>query len=201
MLFLLAILRLTRLSSSLLGALAIFLPVLARTKDLGLSLGQAMPLLFISMCTFIGNDLDDLESDRINHPDRPLPSRHLTPAFAAILYFVALALALFSTRYFVAQDIAFWYYGLITLSISYGYIVNCLASIKTPYVAAASSVPILIIARSYPQEPRFYVLAGSIFLFTLGREICGEILDRAGDAVSYLHKFRPVSLAFGAREN
>lgn len=193
--FLRAILRLIRLSSSLLGALAIFLALLARTKNLGLSLGHATPLFFIAVCTFIANDLDDLERDRINHPERPLPARHLTPKFAAVLYFVSLALALFSTRYFVAQDIAFWYYGLITLSISYGYITECLPSLKTPYVAAASSIPVLIIARSYPNELRLYVVAGAVFLFTLGREVCGVIQDRHGDPASYLHRFKPASLA------
>jgi geranylgeranylglycerol-phosphate geranylgeranyltransferase len=193
--FLRAILRLTRLDSSLLGALAILLALLARTRNLGLSLGKAIPLFFIAICTFIANDLDDLERDRVNHPDRPLPSGHLTPEFAAVLYFVSLALGLFSTRYFVAQGIAFWYYCLITLSISYGYIVECFPSIKTAYVAAASSVPVLIIATSYPDEPRLYVVAGSVFLFILGREICLDIRDRAGDAVSYMHRFKPASLA------
>lgn len=195
MLILRAILRLTRLSSSLLGALAVFLPLLARTKNLGLSLGKAMPLLFIGICTFIANDLDDIEKDRVNHPERPLPARHLTPEFAVVLYFVSLALALFSTRYFVALDIAFWYYGLMTLSISYGYIVDSFPSIKTTYVAAASSVPVLIIATSYPHEPRLFAVAATAFLLTLGREICGDILDRAGDAVSYMHRFKPLSLA------
>lgn len=195
MVFLRAILRLIRLSSSLLGALAIFLALLARTKNLGLSLGGAIPLFFIAVCTFIANDLDDLERDRVNHPERPLPARHLTPEFAAVLYFVSLTLALFSTRYLVARDIAFWYYGLMTLSISYGYIVECLPSFKTPYVAAASSIPVLIIARSYPEELRLYVVAGSVFLFTLGREVCGVIQDRRGDAASYLHRFKPSSLA------
>jgi hypothetical protein len=139
--------------------------------------------------------LDDLERDRVNHPERPLPARHLTPKFAAVLYFVSLALALFSTRYFVARDIAFWYYGLMTLSISYGYIVECLPSFKTPYVAAASSIPVLIIARSYPDELRLYVVAGSVFLFSLGREVCGVIQDRHGDPASYLHRFKPSLLA------
>jgi 4-hydroxybenzoate polyprenyltransferase len=193
--FLRAILRLTRLDSSLLGALAIFLALLARTGNLGLSFGKAIPLLFIAICTFIANDLDDLERDRVNHPERPLPAGHLTPGFAAVLYFVSLALGLFSTRYFVAQDIAFWYYGLFIISISYGYIIECLPSLKAPYVAAASTVPILIIARSYPNEPRLYVIAVSAFFFTLGREICGVIRDRVGDVVSYLHKFNPASLA------
>jgi 4-hydroxybenzoate polyprenyltransferase len=193
--FLRAILRLIRLSSSLLGALAIFLAFLARTNSLGLSLGKAVPLFFIAVCTFIANDLDDLERDRVNHPERPLPARHLTPELAAVLYFVSLGLALFSTRHFVAQDIAFWYYGLMTLSISYGYIVECLPSVKTSYVAAASSVPLLIVATSYPNERRLFVVAVTVFLLTLGREICGDILDRAGDAISYMHRFKPTSLA------
>lgn len=190
-----AVLRLIRLSSSLLGALAIFLALLARTKNSDSSLGKAIPLFFIAVCTFIANDLDDLERDRINHPERPLPARHLTSEFAAILYFVSLALSLFSTRYFVAQDIAFWYYGLMILSISYGYIVDWLPSVKTPYVAAASSVPVLIVATSYPNEPRLLVVAAATFLFTLGREICKDILDRTGDAISYMHRFKPTSLA------
>lgn len=195
MIFLHAILRLSRLSTSLLGALAIFVALLARTRDLGVSFGQAIPLLFIAICTFVANDLDDLERDRVIHPDRPLPAGQLTPKFAAVLYFVSLALALFSTRYFVAQDVAFWYYGLTIVAISYGYIIDCLPSLKTPYVAATSSVPVLIIATSYPNEPSLYVIAGSVFLFTLGREICGVILDRHGDPVSYLHRFKPASLA------
>jgi UbiA prenyltransferase family len=189
-----ALVRLTRLSSSLLGALAVFVAFIARTKNFRLSLGYATPLLFIGMCTFIANDLEDLEKDRLIHPERPLPARNLTPEFAAILYFVLLGVALLSTRYFVAQGIAFWYYGLAVISISYVYVVDGLPSLKTVYVAVASSVPLLIIARSFPGEPRLYVIAGSVFLFTLGREICGDIQDRAGDAVSYMHRFNPSSL-------
>ena len=190
-----AIVRLTRMSSSLLAALAIFLPLLARTRDLRFSLGSAIPLLFIGMCTFIANDLEDLEKDQLIHPERPLPARDLTAELAAILYFVSLGVALFSTRYFVAQDIAFWYYFLAILSVSYVYIIDGLPIIKTAYVAAASSIPVLIIARMYPNEPRLYVIAGSVFLFTLGREICGDIQDRAGDSVTCLHRFKPLSLA------
>jgi hypothetical protein len=193
--FLRAILRLIRLSSSLLGALAIFLALLARTKHLGFSLGKAIPLFFIAVCTFIANDLDDVEKDRVNHPERPLPARHLTPEFAAVLYFVSLAVALFSTRYFVTEGIAFWYYGLMILSISYGYIVECLPSFKTPYVSAASTVPVLIVATLFPNEPRFFVVAATAFLLTLGREICKDILDRAGDAISYMHRLKPTFLA------
>lgn len=198
MLILRAILRLTRLDSSLLGFIAIFLPLLVRTHNLALSLGRAVPLLFICMCTFIANDLDDRERDMVNHPDRPLPAHHLTPAVAAVLYFTFLGLALFSTRHYVSQDIAFWYYALFILSISYGLIVDCLPSLKAPYVAVASSVPILIVAAWYPHETKLYLVAGAVFLLTIGRETCMDIKDRAGDAVSFMHRFRPVPLAVAA---
>jgi hypothetical protein len=163
-----------------------------------MSLGRAIPLLFICVCTFIANDLDDVERDRVNHPERPLPAGQLAPAVAGIMYFTFLFLALFSTKYYVTQGIAFWYYGLIAISISYGYVIECFPSLKAPYVAATSSVPILIIAGWYPDETRLYILAGSVFLVSLGREICMDITDRAGDALSFMHRFRPRPLAITA---
>jgi geranylgeranylglycerol-phosphate geranylgeranyltransferase len=193
-----AILQLTRLGTSLLGFVAIFLPLLVKTNDLRMSLGRAIPLLFICVCTFIANDLDDVERDRVNHPERPLPAGHLAPAVAGIMYFTSLFLALFSIKYYVTPGIAFWYYGLITISISYGYIIECFPSFKAPYVAVASSVPVLIIAAWYPNEVRLYILAGSVFLVSLGREICMDITDRAGDAISFMHRFKPRPLALVA---
>jgi geranylgeranylglycerol-phosphate geranylgeranyltransferase len=182
----------------LLSFLAIFIPLLVRTNDLALSLGRAIPLFFICMCTFIANALDDVERDKVNHPERPLPSRKLTPMFATVLYFASLGASLFSTRYYVAPDIAFWYYALITLSISYGYIVDCLPGFKAPYVAVACSMPVLIVAAFYPDETRLYILAVTVFLFTIGREICADIRDRDGDAFSFMHRFRPRPLAIVA---
>jgi geranylgeranylglycerol-phosphate geranylgeranyltransferase len=175
------------MDSGVLAFLCLFIPVYARSHDLAVSAGRAIPLLFICMCTFIANDLDDLERDLINHPDRPLPGRRLTPTAAGVLYFVCLALALFTTRYLVDQRIAFWYYGLATASISYGYVVEYLPSIKALYVAAAISIPIWIVATSYPDERRLYVLAAAGFFFALGRELCMDIDDRPGDVASMIH--------------
>ena len=198
MLLLRAILRLIRFSTSLLCVLAIFVPLLARTRNLTLSISEALPLLFICMCTFIANDLDDIEKDHINHPDRPLPRGDVTPEFAAFLYFLCLGLALFSTRYFVPPNIAFWYYALVTLTISYRYVVAYLPSIKTVYTAIGSSIPLLLIATSYPNEQKLKVAAASVFLFILAREICGDLQDRSGDTVSFMHRFNASSVALTA---
>ncbi len=198
MLILRAMLRLTRLGTSLLAFVAIFLPMFVRTNDLKLSVGRAIPLLFICVCTFVANDVDDVEQDRVNHPDRPLPAGHLSPAVAGITYFTSLGLALFSTKYYVTQGIAFLYYGLIAISISYGYILACFPSLKAPFVAAVSSIPILIVASWYPDEIKLFVVASSVFLVSLGREICMDIEDRAGDRVSLMHRFNPRALAIVA---
>ena len=111
---------------------------------------------------------------------------------------MCLALALFLTRHFVDQRIAFWYYALVTLSISYGYVVEFLPSAKAPYVAAAISLPVFIVAVSYPDEKRLYVVAVAGFLFALGRELCMDIVDRTGDIASLMHRIRPAPLAIAA---
>jgi geranylgeranylglycerol-phosphate geranylgeranyltransferase len=193
--FLPTIFRLVRVETSFLGFLAIFIPLLVRNNDLSLSFWRAAPLLFISFCTFIANDLDDIEKDRINHPTRPLPAGHISPTIAVILYFTFLGSALFSTKYFIPSGIDFFYYGALSISISYGYIVEYIPALKTLYVAIGSAVPIFIVSCFYPNETRLNVAVGSIFLLTLGREIFKDIRDRVGDPVSFMHRFRPVPVA------
>jgi 4-hydroxybenzoate polyprenyltransferase len=131
----------------------------------------------------------------VNHPERPLPAGHLNPAFAVALYFTFLAAALFSTKQYVSPGIAFCYYALIAMTISYRYIVEWFPSVKAPYVAVASSVPVLIIAAWYPDETRLCFVAGAVLLLMTAREICMDIEDRDGDGFSVMHKFRPTKLA------
>lgn len=193
-----AILRLTRFDSSLLGFLTIFVPLAVRTHDLSFSMGVALPLLFICMCTFVANDMDDLERDQINHPDRPLPRGTVGATTAVVLYFCFLAAALFSTRHFVEARTAFWYYALITLSISYGYVVEFAPGLKSLYVSAVMSIPVVVLARLFPEDPRLYLMAFAVFLLALGRELCMDIRDRSGDASSFVHRLRPKPLAVTA---
>jgi hypothetical protein len=195
-------LRLIRLDSSVLAFLAIFLPLWVRSGHLSESFGKAIPLLFVYMCAFIANDLDDIEKDRVNHPDRLLAAGYIRPALAAVLYFICLAFALFLTRHYVSSGIAFLYYALISLHISYGYLVESLAGLKAPYVAAMNTIPILIVASHYPKETKLYVAATAVFFLVIGREICMDIRDRPGDSVSFMHRFPPTRLAtvgFGAQ--
>jgi hypothetical protein len=54
------------------------------------------------------------------------------------------------------------------------------------------------VATSYTGEARLYLVAISAFLFTIGRELCMDIRDRAGDVISFMHRFKPKSLAIAA---
>lgn len=183
------------------GFLAIFLPLLSRTGDVKDSLFKALPLLFICICTFIANDLNDVEADRINHPARPLPTGEIKPIVATGLYFVSMGLGLFLTRAFVEQTIAFWYYGLFLVSVSYNFVVGNIPVLKAPYVAFPSAVPVLIVASFFP-ETRLYMVACSVWLVTLGRELCMGVSDREGDEPSFLTKVDPAAVsrfAFGAQ--
>lgn len=177
--------------------MAVFVPHVARTNDVSWSLGQALPLLFTCMSTFIANDLDDEDRDATNHPARPLPGQALTRRGAAVLFFVCLGAALFSTRYFVDPRTAFWYYGLIATSVSYGYVVDALPTLKAPYVAATVVVPIFMVWRAYPEDSRLLLVACAGFLATLGRETCMDIRDRSGDPPSFMHRLpaRPLAAA------
>jgi geranylgeranylglycerol-phosphate geranylgeranyltransferase len=190
--------KLSRLDTSLLIFLSAFIPLQLRSGQVSDSLGKTLPLLFIGMCTFIANDLDDIESDRINHPNRPLPSDSITPALATTLYFICLMLALFTTKFYVPESSSYLYYFLLVLTISYGYVVSYVPAVKSFYVATISCVPVLIVASFYPSIKGLYLVAVAAFLFVMGRELCMDILDRHGDRYSSIHRISPNRLAVAA---
>lgn len=190
-----ALLEISRFHSALLAAMAVFIMYFARTREVWWSMGQALPLLFTCMATFVANAIDDIERDAINHPERPLPGRHLAPQTAVVLYFVCLAAALYSTRHLVEQRTAFWYYGLIATSVSYGYLVDAFPGLKAPYVAATVVTPILMVGSVYPGDRRLLFAASAVFLTVLGKEVCMDIRDRAGDAPSFVQRLPAGPLA------
>jgi 4-hydroxybenzoate polyprenyltransferase len=190
-----AILRIARIEGSLLAFLAVFLPIYARTGDVVGSVEKGIPILFICSCAFIANDLDDQEKDCINHPERPLPSGHLSPTSATVLYFASLGIALLSTSAYVELRTTWVYYLFTIIMISYRFIIEYLPTAKAFYIAVATVIPALIIAPVYPDRHRLYTVAGAAFFHILGREICMNILDRHGDPRSFFHRFTETSQA------
>lgn len=181
------LIRLTRPSSTFLISLTVFLPLVVRLNDIELSFKAALPILLIAMCTFIVNDIDDIEADKINHPDRPLPSGSLVLSRAAGFYFACLASALFATKLLAPADAAPLYYVLLILVINYKYVVDYFPKCKPIYVATTSTLPVLVVAAIVKKNHEIYIVAIATAFFVLGREVIMDYLDSTGDPVSYVH--------------
>jgi geranylgeranylglycerol-phosphate geranylgeranyltransferase len=140
------------------------------------------------MCTFIINDLDDAEKDKTNHPERPLPSHRVSPSFVATIYYTCLAAAMVTIRLCVtSSDVALLYYFGLVMAINYRYVVSYLPLLKSLYVACASTLPVWIVKAYYPADGRLTGVAVALLLFVLGREMCMDVRDRRGDAVTIMH--------------
>lgn len=192
---LLGTIELLRPSSSLLLFAMLFVPLSIQSHDVVESFERAVPLLLIAMCSFIANDLDDINTDAVNHPRRPLPSRSVSPLVAAVAYFISLAAALAATRATIPKSVAFFYYLTIVMTLSYRYVVAFLSIIKAPYAASVIAIPAVIVGRYNSDSPRFHVVAFAVFAFTLGRELCMDVVDRPGDILSVTHQIKPNAIA------
>ena len=81
-----ALWRLSRAEGCLLAFVLVLLPHYLSGGDLWPSVGLALPILPIATCTFILNDINDIERDAVNHPSRPLPSGTISVKYAAAFY-------------------------------------------------------------------------------------------------------------------
>jgi len=126
------------------------------------------------------NDVADLEIDRINRPDRPLPAGYLSRSTALLL---SLALAL------TGVAIALWQsptLGLFAALVVLGLALYDLWLKRTPLwgnllVSALASSAFLFGALSAGNLGRSWVPAAFAFLFHLGREIAKDLEDLEGD--------------------
>src|SRR3989449_4524401 len=131
------------------------------------------------------NDIFDIETDRINHPDRPLASGQLmlgtARAFAASAFAIAAVLAVF------INPLALLIVGLnVILMVSYE------AWLKARGVAGNVVIAYLVgslflfagvsvFGSAFDPLIRTGILAALAFLATLGREITKDIEDMRGD--------------------
>lgn len=126
------------------------------------------------------NDYWDIEKDRIDHPDRPLPSRQLSLPqawWAAVILFTvamlaALPLGLAPLLIVVVSTVVLWNYSHWLL---YSGIVGNLivASIGSGLILLSSLVADRPLALLYPM--------GFLFFYALAKEIIWDIHDAEGD--------------------
>lgn len=173
--------RLARFDTCAIAFLSLSVPLFYVTGDLLDSIVNSLPVLTISMCGFVINDLHDIDKDIINHPDRPLPSKRLSLFAASLIYFSLLTISLTLVKAYVAPRYVYLYLLFLISLINYNYVVQYVPSIKNLYVAAAGILPILILASLLPPERSYARIIVALFFFLFAREMLMDIEDSEGD--------------------
>jgi len=172
---------LTRLDTSLFVFVSVFAPIYLGLGSAETAARIALPLLPICMCGFVLNNLHDVEKDRANHPERPLPREEVTGAFSAGLFLVLLAAGLVSLKLLIPAENVFPYVLLLVAMIAYNHVVAYLTPLKNFVVAAAGVLPVAIVASELPARFNAPQLMLATFLFLVCIEILSDIRDIRGD--------------------
>ncbi|MEM3382732.1 MAG: UbiA family prenyltransferase [Nitrososphaerales archaeon] len=139
---------------------------------------------FISSFSMVVNDYYDIEVDKVNRPDRPLPSGSISKNSAIILALILLSIGILSSilislsNFLIASIFAFlaWFYNFWAKK--RGLIGNFIVatSISIPYIYGGVAV-------GKADEPLLLWLALTSFLAGTGREVIKTISDVAGDEI------------------
>jgi geranylgeranylglycerol-phosphate geranylgeranyltransferase len=157
-----------------------------------------LSIFCISATALILNDYFDLETDRINAPNRPLPSGLVTEA-ETILLSVVVALLGFMFSYFISYKalvvaLAVWAIGFL-----YNWRLKRSGLLGNLFVAFSVGMTFIFggIVVDHPFEVLVWYLALITFCVDLGEEIAADALDVEGDRRS---GSRSLAVVIGAQK-
>lgn len=183
--FLIALIKIIRPANAVMAACAMMLGYWIS----GVSL-QLLPLLLLIIATItaIGfgnviNDILDINTDRISHPDRPLPKGELTRRaaiiFSVILSCISLICAqLVSTSHFIATLVP------IVLLIAYSFFLKGTPLSGNILVGILVAYPLLYGGIGGSNFNHLIIPSLLALLLNLGREIIKDIQDKDGDSAA-----------------
>lgn len=143
---------------------------------------DAMAFAFAIAFGNILNDLLDIQCDKVNRPDRPLPAGKVSPFAAKAAVLVCLLLTLLSAiPGSTALRLGFFAAVLAVLSL-YDCFFKQVPLLKNAVVALLCATPLLRAALIPDADLRpLFTAAVFAFLFTLAREIQKDLEDETGD--------------------
>jgi geranylgeranylglycerol-phosphate geranylgeranyltransferase len=181
-----AMVSLIRPGNCLMSALAVAIGAIIAVGLVGLEIHfQSVFLACIVAFLFTGagnslNDYYDRIIDRINHPDRPLPSRRVNPQnaviLALVLYFLSLVLS-FLINYLAFTIVV----ANLIVMVSYEAMFKARGSVGNFTISWLSGTTFLFGGAAVLAVERTFILAALAFLATFGREIAKDIEDIKGD--------------------
>lgn len=147
-------------------------------------IADALAFAFAIAFGNIYNDLLDIETDKINQPNRPLPSGKVTPRMAKIASIVCIGLSLAVAAIPGTQHLVHlgFFASVLILLFLYDQFLKQIPLLKNVTVALLCATPIFraTLLSQATFEP-LYATASFAFLFTLAREILKDLEDADGD--------------------
>ncbi|MEB3789225.1 MAG: UbiA family prenyltransferase [Desulfurococcales archaeon] len=137
----------------------------------------------ISASAMVLNDIADIEIDKINTPNRPLPSGIISIRQAFICYFVLVSIGIMASLRAGLDSLAVVIAAVI-VSALYDLRLKASGFMGNVAVAFSTSLPFLY-AFTFTNNPNYTVLVfwAMVFLSVLAREIVKDIADVEGDKV------------------
>jgi len=150
----------------------------------------AIAIIAASLITAIGNifnDIVDQKSDKINHPERPLPSEMISSKLA-LLYMIIFMVTAFVSAYSLNIKCFLITAVAALMLLLYSVLIKRIPLLSNIWVAFIS---MLVFFYAGAVDPEFVIIdfniisAGGIFAFLLhlGREIIKDMQDREGDSI------------------
>jgi len=182
----LALLKMTRIGNIVIAIVTLAVGYFLSNGNFPISSFIADALAFAFAIAFgnIYNDLLDIETDKINQSNRPLPSGRVTLSTAKMASIVCtvITLALAAIPGTQHQIHLGFFTGVLLLLFLYDKFLKHIPLLKNVTVAFLCATPIFrsMLLSQATFEP-LYATAAFAFLFTLAREILKDLEDAEGD--------------------
>ncbi|HEX9331289.1 MAG TPA: UbiA family prenyltransferase [Anaerolineales bacterium] len=186
------------ISKKLKGAIQLFRPELPFAAGICVILGEIVALgrfppirelglgfacgFFISGAALTLNDYFDIEVDRVNARDRPIPAGLLTPSDAIVLTIIVTLIGL-SSAFFIGSlafiiSLVFWVIGVL-----YNWRFKANGLWGNLMVATSVGITFILggIAVGQPLNKIVWFFGLTAFLIDLAEEIAGDAMDMEGD--------------------
>lgn len=137
---------------------------------------------FLSSPAMIINDYFDIEVDKINSPNRPLPSGLIMPstaiATATITTLMGIITSVFIGKLAVILYIIFWIVGFL-----YNWKLKEMGLLGNLFVSSSVATTFILggIVVGEPWNETVWIFSLMVFLFDLGEEIAADSMDIEGD--------------------
>lgn len=141
------------------------------------------------------NDVFDLEIDRLNRPDRPLPSGRLSPAAARRIWGAGSAAGVLLAAFLSAAHVTV---ALLAVVLLFGYSARLKRTVLWGNAAVALLVALTLVYGGLTAGDVTPALVAAVFAFltTLAREIVKDLQDASGDAAQGA---RTLPVVYGAK--